>query len=221
MERIADGDLNAAINDKFISRDEMGRLCLSTKRTAERLNGYLSYIREITKVLNSMAAGDMRIRLENDYTGEFAAIKQALLEISSSLNHTLNAIAVASSQVNAGAKRISEEAQTLSHGVQTLATSIEQLSSSIESVAGQAKDNAINVKNATEYVSRAVAGIGQSNETMHKMLDSMDKISKTSGEISQIIKVIDDIAFQTNILALNAAVEAARAGSAGSGFAKP
>jgi methyl-accepting chemotaxis protein len=219
MERIAGGDLNATIDDKFISRDEMGRLCLSTKRMAERLNGYLSYIREITDVLNAMAAGDMRIRLENDYTGEFAAIKQALLDISSSLNHTLNAIAVASSEVNAGAKRISEEAQTLSHGVQTQASSIEQLTSSIDNVSGQAKENANNVKNATEYVRRAVTGISQSNETMHKMLDSMNKISKTSGEIGQIIKVIDDIAFQTNILALNAAVEAARAGSAGSGFA--
>ncbi len=219
MERIAEGDLSATINDRYISRDEMGRLCLSTKRTAERLNGYLSYINEITAVLNSMAAGDMRIRLANDYSGEFAAIKQALLEIASSLNNTLNAITVASSQVNAGAKRISEEAQTLSHGVQTQASSIEQLTSSIESVSVQAKDNANNVKKATEYVSRAVVGIGQSNETMHKMLDSMDRISKTSGEIGQIIKVIDDIAFQTNILALNAAVEAARAGSAGSGFA--
>ncbi len=219
LGRIADGDLSTQIDDKFISRDEIGQLCASTKRTAERLNSYLSYINEITGTLNAMAKGDMRIRLNLDYSGEFAAIKQALQSISTSLNHTLASIAEASGQVNKGAKRISEGAQSLSRGVQTQASSIEQLTASIESVYGQARDNANNAKTASEYVIQAVQGIDESNDSMHKMLSSMEQISKTSGEIGKIIKVIDDIAFQTNILALNAAVEAARAGSAGSGFA--
>ncbi len=219
LGRIADGDLSTQIDDKFITRDEIGQLCASTKRTAERLNSYLSYINEITGSLNAMAKGDMRIRLNLDYSGEFAAIKQALQSISTSLNHTLASIAEASGQVNKGAKRISEGAQSLSRGVQTQASSIEQLTASIESVYGQARDNANNAKTASEYVIQAVQGIDESNDSMHKMLSSMEQISKTSGEIGKIIKVIDDIAFQTNILALNAAVEAARAGSAGSGFA--
>ena len=216
---IADGDLTAKVDEKYISRDEIGQLCASTKRTAERLNGYLSYIREISSVLSTMAEGDMRISLAHDYSGEFAAIKRALLGISSAMNQTLSTIADASSQVNRGAKRISEGAQSLSQGVQTQASSIDELTTSIESVYEQAKENADNVKNATEYVEQAVRGIGQSNNSMHKMLASMSDISQTSSEISNIIKVIEDIAFQTNLLALNAAVEAARAGSAGSGFA--
>ena len=219
MERIAGGDLSTVIDSKYITKDEIGRLCASTKRTAERLNGYLSYIQEITSALNAMADGDMRLNLANDYSGEFAAIKQALVQISSSMNSTLSAIATASSRVNAGAKRISEGAQSLSQGVQAQASSIEQLTVSIENVSGQAINNAGNVKNANGYIQQAIQGIEQSNESMHNLLASMNQISKTSGEIGQIIKVIEDIAFQTNILALNAAVEAARAGSAGSGFA--
>jgi len=219
MERIADGDLTTAIEDKYLTRDEIGRLCASTKRTADRLNGYLSYIREITSVLNAMADGDMRLHLTYDYSGEFMAIKHALVKIASSMNSTLSAIANASTRVNAGAKRISDGAQSLSQGVQAQASSIEQLTASIENVSGQAMENASNVKNANEYIQQAILGIGQSNDAMHKLLQSIHQISKTSGEISQIIKVIEDIAFQTNILALNAAVEAARAGSAGTGFA--
>jgi len=216
---IADGDLSAKIDEKNISRDEIGQLCASTKRTAERLNGYLSYIHEITAVLNTMASGDMRISLAKDYSGEFSAIKRALLGISSSLNQTLLTIADASNQVNMGAKRISEGAQSLSYGVQTQASSIDELTASIKNVYGQARENVGNVKSATDYVEQVVHSISQSNDSMHKMLVSMSDISQTSSEISKIIKVIDDIAFQTNILALNAAIEAARAGSAGSGFA--
>ena len=219
MERIADGDLAASIEDKFIAKDEVGRLCASTKRTVERLNGYLSYIREITGVLLAMADGDMRLNLTNDYSGEFSAIKQALMQIAASLNHTLSAIAEASGQVNTGAKRISEGAQSLSMGVQAQASSIEQLTASIENVSGQAVINVDSVKNATGYIQRTLQGIDQSSESMQNLMGSMHEISKTSGEIGQIIKVIEEIAFQTNILALNAAVEAARAGAAGSGFA--
>ena len=219
MERIAGGDLTAAIDEKFISRDEIGRLCASTRQTAERLNSYLSYIHEITGVLNAMAGGDMRINLINEYTGEFAAIRQAFLQIASSLNSTLSVIAAASSRVNAGAKQISDGAISLSHGVQAQATSLEELSASIENVSGQALENANNVRSANEYIQQAIHGIDHSSGSMHNLLDSMMEISKTSGEIGQIIKVIEDIAFQTNILALNAAVEAARAGSAGNGFA--
>ncbi len=219
MERIADGDLSTVIEDKNITRDEIGRLCASTKRTAERLNGYLAYIREITGALSAMADGDMRLHLTYDYSGEFMAIRQALEKIAASMNSTLSAIANASNRVNAGAKRIADGAQTLSQGVQAQASSIEQLTASIENVSGQAMDNASNVKSANEYIQQAILGIGQSNDSMHMLLKSIDQISKTSGEIGQIIKVIEDIAFQTNILALNAAVEAARAGAAGTGFA--
>ena len=217
--RIAGGDLNAEMETKYLSKDEVGRLCASTKQIAQRLNGYLSYIKEVTDVLNAMASGDMRMSLKHDYIGEFAAIKQALLGISGSLNQTLSAIADAAGQVNVSAERISQGAQSLSSGVQSQASAIEELSASIEQVSRQAKENADTVRGANGDVGKVVEGIGKSNDSMQKMLASMTEINHTSGEIGKIIKVIEDIAFQTNLLALNAAVEAARAGSMGSGFA--
>ena len=83
----------------------------------------------------------------------------------------------------------------------------------------EVQKNANNVKLATDYVGQAVDGVETSNQYMKQMLTSMNEINSSSNEIGKIIRVIDDIAFQTNILALNAAVEAARAGDAGKGFA--
>ena len=219
MDRIAGGDLNAAIEDKYLSKDEVGRICASTQKIAQRLNGYLSYIQEVTDVLNAMASGEMRLRLKHDYIGEFAAIKQALLGISDSLNDTLSAITNAAGQVNINAERISQGSHSLSLGVQSQASSIEELLSSVELVSQQDKENAETVKSANGDMNQVTDGINKSNQSMQKMLASMREINHTSGEIEKIIKAIEDIAFQTNLLALNAAVEAARAGSMGSGFA--
>lgn len=218
-QRIAQGELSTQIDETKITRDEIGQLCEATGQILKRLNGYVTYINEITEVLNTMARGDMRITLSNDYTGEFSTIKHALLGISSSLNATLTTIANSSEQVNAGAEQVSSGAQALSQGATEQASTIEELSASIAEVSDEVRKNADNVKQATNYVGQAVSGVETSNKYMQQMLMSMNEINSSSSKISKIIKVIDDIAFQTNILALNAAVEAARAGSAGKGFA--
>lgn len=217
--RIAQGELSMKIDETKISRDEIGQLCGATGQILMQLNNYVSYINEITQVLDTMANGDMRITLQNDYTGEFSAIKDALIRISSSLNQTLSAIAASSEQVDSGAKQVSNGAQALAQGATEQASTIEELSASIEDVSQGVRTNADNVRQAADYVGQTVLGVEESNTYMKQMLDSMNDIDQASGEIGKIIKVIDDIAFQTNILALNAAVEAARAGSAGKGFA--
>lgn len=218
-KRIAQGELSVKIDESKITRDEIGQLCSATGQILSQLNGYVSYIKEITQVLDTMAGGDMRVSLHNDYTGEFASIKDALLRISSSLNQTLSAIAVSSEQVDAGARQVSDGAQALAQGTTEQASTIQELSASITDVSEEVRKNAANVRQAADYVGHTVSGVEQSNTYMQQMLTSMDDINRSSGEISKIIKVIDDIAFQTNILALNAAVEAARAGDAGKGFA--
>ncbi len=218
-QRIAQGELSTKIEEKRMTRDEMGQLCKATGQILVRLNEYVSYINEITQVLNTMADGDMRIALQNDYSGSFASIKDALLHISSSLNGTLSMIAGSASQVDMGAKQIASGSQVLAQGTTEQASVIEELSASITDVSQEVQRNASNVKDAAEYVGQTVSGVDESNAYMKQMLVSMKDIDRSSVEIGKIIKVIDDIAFQTNILALNAAVEAARAGAAGKGFA--
>jgi len=93
------------------------------------------------------------------------------------------------------------------------------LNASVTRIAGQAEENSRYVQQATGYVQQTVKNVQDGSEHMHRLTGAMDKISLTSGKIANITKVIEDIAFQTNILALNAAIEAARAGSAGKGFA--
>ncbi len=178
-----------------------------------------SYIEEMSTILREMSEGNLQVGIERNYLGEFVAIKDAINLIVGSLNRVLGDINVASEQVAAGSKQVSDSAQSLSRGASDQASSVEEITSSITEVAEQTRMNADNAKQAKTLADEASQGATAGNAQMQETLSAMMEINESSANISKIIKVIDEIAFQTNILALNAAVEAARAGDHGKGFA--
>ena len=216
-QQIAQGNFDVALAVK--SRDEIGRLAQAFGLTIGQLVNYQGYIDEISQTLLAVSQGDLTVSPQRDYTGQFKQLKDNLEAMLENLNVTMMRINQSASEVDSGADQVSTGAQALSQGATEQASAIQELSASLEEVTAQIRQNAENAKQAHGKTDFAGAELRSSNDKMRETVAAMAQIAEKSNEISKIIKVIDDIAFQTNILALNAAVEAARAGEAGKGFA--
>ncbi len=135
------------------------------------------------------------------------------------IQHAVVSITEASDQLTSASSQVSSASQSLAGGASEQAAGIEQTSSSIEEMASMTKRNAENAREANLLSEKGIEMMKTARGSMKAMVESIEKISKSSEETGKIVKAIDEIAFQTNLLALNAAVEAARAGEAGAGFA--
>ena len=215
--RIAEGELNQTIH--YRSKDELGVLAEDFNRVTVRLRDYVTYIDEIAGTLQEIGNGNLDFTLKQEYTGEFSKIKDSLDKISLQLNNVMGQLHASSRDVAAGAEQVSSGAIQLSQGSTQQAAEVDVLAGHISAVSESVRRVAQGAQRARELSQNVKEGLTESSVKMQSLTESIQKISDRSTEIHRIVKIIEDIAFQTNILALNAAVEAARAGEAGKGFA--
>ena len=209
IQKLARGELETA-QVKYISKDEVGDLSNNIRYL---IGIQKKIIFDIAHIMGDLSKGDFTTcsNALEAYMGNYEGILISMRNLRNNLSDMLQLINQAAFQVAAGGEQISASSQTLAQGAAEQACSVEELANSISVISEQVQETASNVEKAG----------GSVNDCMHQMqemVNAMKDISHKSSEIKKIIKVIEDIAFQTNILALNASVEAARAGAVGKGF---
>ena len=212
----ATGDLTLEQEDiniisKFIDiKDEMGQCVKAT-------NAFIERVKDVSGLLEKVADGDLRI--ETPMLSDKDTIGSSLRKMTNSLNEMFTEINCTSSQVNYGANQIAGGAQDLAQNASDQAAYIEELSVTISEIAEKTKENAKMADEAAALSMEIKSNAEKGNEQMDRLMEAVTDINHASQSISKVMKIIDEIAFQTNILALNASVEAARAGEHGKGFA--
>ena len=211
-----DGDITVspekrAILDTYDDRkDEVGEIF----RGMEAVIGYMN---ECCGELQLVSGGDLTVDV--NIRSEKDLLSKSVKNMVESLHYMFSEITDASAQVSAGALQIAGGAQILAQGSTEQAATVQQLSASTAEISKKTKENAKMADKATQLAKIIKECAEKGSRQMDEMVDAVGEIHTASQSISNVIKVIDDIAFQTNILALNAAVEAARAGQYGTGFA--
>jgi methyl-accepting chemotaxis protein len=214
LSELSNGNLNVSVEGDFAGDFAIVKNAFNS--TIETLKGYIF---EIASVMEKVANGVLSVNIESEYKGDFIALKNSINESIASFRSVLQEINAAAKEVAQGTQQLSSGSQTISQGAMEQSSALEQLTASLSDIAGETVRNADRADKANEISLKAKEFALSGNEKMCTLQTAMQEISTSSANISNIIKVIDDIAFQTNILSLNAAVEAARAGIHGKGFA--
>ncbi|KJF66239.1 methyl-accepting chemotaxis protein [Rhizobium nepotum] len=215
-----------AIERIRLERETEANRSLSEKERIEREKQKASEAADVKFAVDNLAAGlsklsdgDVSYRIDQSFTATLDGVRNDFNMSAEKLQSALTRVAQNAGGIGAGANEIKSAADDLAKRTEQQAAAVEETAAALEEITTTVKDSTKRAQEAGLIVSRAKAGAEQSGEVVRRAVVAMEQISKSANEISNIIGVIDEIAFQTNLLALNAGVEAARAGEAGKGFA--
>jgi len=218
----------AAVADADSAYASAFALMLCMAALALALGGFIAWwitrsittpINQAVKVAQTVAAGDLSSRIEVESGDEFGQLQQALKDMNASLVNIVGQVRTGTETIAVASREIATGNLDLSSRTEEQASSLEETASSMEELTSTVKQNAENARQANQLVGATSDVAVKGGRVVGQVVDTMASIKESSRKISDIIGVIDGIAFQTNILALNAAVEAARAGEQGRGFA--
>jgi methyl-accepting chemotaxis protein len=225
MEGLARGDLTSPIQ-RTDYRDCVGRMTRAMEvfrvnaETVQRSNAEAeTIVKMLGTGLGRLAAGDLSQRIEDRFAVHYEALRHDFNGALDAMAATLGKVTVAAGDISSGAGDIRQASDDLSRRTEQQAAALEETAAAMEEITSTVRESARGATQANSLVAEAQAEAQRSGDVVQRAMSAMAGIERASAEISEIISVIDGIAFQTNLLALNAGVEAARAGDAGRGFA--